>query len=153
MSSEKSLNSVTAEKNTQSSVAENAPRLENSKSKPKLSQELSAANHQHQVEAALADEVGDAQHLRHHVHAARGPPSLPLRLLTKPEVLLIAGGISYVTLWSWMRAGTFPRSRVVGGKSMWRSDEVQAWLDALPVRPLKGDSGPDESNKLKKKTG
>jgi predicted DNA-binding transcriptional regulator AlpA len=43
-----------------------------------------------------------------------------------------------------MRAGRFPRSRVVGGKSMWRSDEVQAWLDALPVRPLKGDSGPDE---------
>ena len=74
------------------------------------------------------------------------------RLLTKP-VLLIAGGVSYVTLWSWMRAGTFPRSRVVGGKSMWRSDEVQAWLDALPVRPLKGDSGLDESDKLKKKTG
>ena len=33
---------------------------------------------------------------------------------------------------------------------MWRSDEVQAWLDALPVRPLKGDSGLDE---LKKTTG
>jgi predicted DNA-binding transcriptional regulator AlpA len=139
MSSEKSLNSVTAEKNTQSSVAENAPRLENSRSKPKLSQELSAANYQQQVEAALADEVGDAQHLRHHVHAARGPPSLPLRLLTKPEVLFIAGNVSYVTLWSWMRAGTFPRSRVVGGKSMWRSDEVQAWLNALPLRKLKGD--------------
>ena len=70
---------------------------------------------------------------------ARGPPSLMLRLLTKPEVLLIAGGVSYPTLWSWMRAGRFPRSRVVGGKSMWRSDEVQAWLDALPVRRLKGD--------------
>ena len=39
---------------------------------------------------------------------------------------------------------TFPRSRIVGGKSMWRSDEVEAWLDALPVRTLKGDSAPDE---------
>lgn len=68
-------------------------------------------------------------------------------MLPKPEVLLIAGGVSYVTLWSWMRAGAFPRSRVVGGKSMWRSDEVEAWLNASPVRPLKGDSGPD------KKTG
>ena len=65
-------------------------------------------------------------------------------MLTKPEVLLIAGGISYPTLWSWMRAGTFPRSRIVGGKSMWRSDEVEAWLNSLPLRPLKGDSGPDE---------
>ena len=34
-----------------------------------------------------------------------------------------------------MRAGTFPRSRVVGGKSMWRSDEIDAWLVALQVRP------------------
>ena len=71
--------------------------------------------------------------------SAHGPPSLVLRLLTKPEVLLIAGGVSYPTLWSWMRAGRFARSCVVGGKSMWRSDEVQLWLDALPVRPLKGD--------------
>jgi Prophage CP4-57 regulatory protein (AlpA) len=39
-----------------------------------------------------------------------------------------------------MRAGTFPRARVVGGRSMWRSDEVDAWMAALPVRPLKGDA-------------
>jgi hypothetical protein len=38
-----------------------------------------------------------------------------------------------------MRAGTFPRSRVVGGKSMWLSSEIEAWLAALPVRQLKGD--------------
>jgi hypothetical protein len=40
------------------------------------------------------------------------------------------------------RDGKFPRSRIVGGKSMWRSDEIKAWLDGLPLRPLKGD---DES--------
>ena len=124
MSSERSLNST----------------LRNPRSKTKLPQPLSAANCQHQIEVALADDPADVQLARQHGRAARGRLSLPLRLLTKPEVLRIAGGVSYVTLWSWMRAGAFPRSRVVGGKSMWRSDEVQAWLDALPVRPLKGDA-------------
>ena len=144
MSPDQSPNSTVAEKNPQSVAAQKALALKNSRSKPKLPQALLAANSQHQVEAALADDLGDARDTRRRVPPARGPPSLVLRLLTKPEVLLIAGGVSYPTLWSWMRAGTFPRSRIVGGKSMWRSDEVQAWLDALPVRPLKGDSGPDE---------
>jgi predicted DNA-binding transcriptional regulator AlpA len=108
-------------------------------SKSKLPQALSAANSQHQVEAAFADDPGNAQHARQRARAAHGPPSLPLRLLTKPEVRRIAGGVSYVTLWSWMRAGTFPRSRVVGGKSMWLSSEIDAWLADLRVRPLKGD--------------
>lgn len=48
--------------------------------------------------------------------------------------------MTFTTIWSWMRAGAFPRSRIVGGKSMWRSDEIQNWLDGLPVRPLKGDA-------------
>jgi predicted DNA-binding transcriptional regulator AlpA len=66
-------------------------------------------------------------------HARRG-----IRLLDKAEVLNITG-VTFPTIWAWMRAGTFPRSRVVGGKSMWLSTEVDAWLAALPVRPLKGD--------------
>ena len=63
-----------------------------------------------------------------------GPP----RLLDKAEILTITG-VSFPTVWAWMRAGTFPRSRVVGGKSMWLSTEIDAWLAQLPVRPLKGD--------------
>ncbi len=59
-------------------------------------------------------------------------------LLDKGEVLAIAN-VSFPTIWAWMRAGTFPRSRIVGGKSMWLSNEVDAWIAALPVRPLKGD--------------
>jgi len=39
-----------------------------------------------------------------------------------------------------MRAGRFPRSRIAGGRSMWRSDEINAWLAELPIRPLKGDA-------------
>jgi predicted DNA-binding transcriptional regulator AlpA len=143
MSREQCLPAV-ADKFSQTGASQKALRLKDSKSKPTLTPELSAENRQHQVTAALADDLGDAQDTHRRVPPARGPPSLPLRMLTKPEVLLIAGGISYPTLWSWMRTGTFPRSRIVGGKSMWRSDEVEAWLNSLPLRPLKGDSGPDE---------
>ncbi|MFZ2075130.1 MAG: AlpA family phage regulatory protein [Xanthobacteraceae bacterium] len=59
-------------------------------------------------------------------------------LLTKPEVLAVAG-VTFPTIWAWMRDGKFPRSRIVGGRSMWRSDEIDKWLAGLPVRPLKGD--------------
>jgi prophage regulatory protein len=65
---------------------------------------------------------------------AQGPP----RLMSKAEVLAIVG-VSFVSVWTWMRAGTFPRSRVVGGKSMWLSTEIAEWIATLPVRPLKGD--------------
>jgi predicted DNA-binding transcriptional regulator AlpA len=58
--------------------------------------------------------------------------------MSKAEVLAITG-VTFPTIWSWMRNGTFPRSRVVGGKSMWFSSEIEAWLAALPVRQLKGD--------------
>ena len=133
--------------------SQQALRLENSKSRPDLTPELSPKNRQHQVDAACAAEIGIAQHNRDRTVPPRDQPSLQLRMLAKPEVLLIAGGVSYVTLWSWMRAGAFPRARIVGGKSMWRSDEVEVWLEALPVRPLKGDPAPDQSEKLQKKTG
>ena len=63
----------------------------------------------------------------------------PVRLLAKHEVMAIAN-VSFPTLWIWMRDGKFPRSRIVGGKSMWVSSEIDAWLAGLPVRPLKGDS-------------
>jgi predicted DNA-binding transcriptional regulator AlpA len=70
---------------------------------------------------------------------AAAPSAPPVRLISKSEVLSMVG-VSFPTVWSWMRAGTFPRSRVVGGKSKWRSDEIENWLAGLPVRPLKGDA-------------
>jgi hypothetical protein len=39
-----------------------------------------------------------------------------------------------------MRAGTFPRGRVVNGKTKWPAADVADWLDGLPVRSLKGDA-------------
>jgi predicted DNA-binding transcriptional regulator AlpA len=66
---------------------------------------------------------------------SQGPP----HLLDKAQVCAIAN-VSFVTVWQWMRQGAFPRSRIVGGKSMWLSTEVDAWIATLPVRPLKGDA-------------
>jgi predicted DNA-binding transcriptional regulator AlpA len=64
-----------------------------------------------------------------------------VRLLDKHDVCAIVG-VSFPTVWAWMRDGRFPRGRVVGGnssKTMWLSTEIEAWLAALPVRQLKGD--------------
>ena len=70
--------------------------------------------------------------------AANGERHAPfgVRLLGKSEVCTIAN-VTFPTIWSWMRAGKFPRGRIVGGQSMWRSDEIDAWLAGLPLRPLK----------------
>jgi predicted DNA-binding transcriptional regulator AlpA len=92
--------------------------------------------------SSLAAETGDHQSDRQRVYGASAPP---VHLLDKSEILAITG-VSYPTVWLWMRQGKFPRSRVIGGdssknsnKSVWRSDEVEAWIAALPVRALKGD--------------
>ena len=78
--------------------------------------------------------------------AARKLDMTPVRLLDKAEVLRIPG-VTFPTLWSWMRAGKFPRARVSAGggsksKSVWRSDEVEQWMDGLPLRRLKDDPFP-----------
>ena len=99
---------------------------------------LVAANRKHQAKQALAGAPDThSKHDQTRVHAPRAPPDT--RLLSKPEVLAIAN-VTYPTLWAWMRAGGFPRSRVVGGRSMWLSTEVEAWLAELPIRHLKGDA-------------
>jgi prophage regulatory protein len=61
-----------------------------------------------------------------------------VRLISKPEVLDRVG-VTFPTIWKWMREGKFPRSREVGGKSCWIEAEVEAWITALPLRRLKGD--------------
>jgi predicted DNA-binding transcriptional regulator AlpA len=97
-----------------------------------IAPDLIDGNEQEVAEEALAA----CEHDERSLHAARAPPSV--RLLSKREVLAIAN-VSYPTVWSWMRQGTFPRSREVGGKSMWLSTDIEAWFATLPVRKLKGD--------------
>jgi predicted DNA-binding transcriptional regulator AlpA len=111
----------------------------------KLSTELIEANKQHILAAGLAPDVPQDRHDKKHVHGARAPPAV--RLLSKGEVCAITG-VTFPTLWQWMRNGQFPRSRVIGrgsnSRSVWRSDEIEAWLAGLPVRSLKGDPSSSE---------
>jgi len=115
--------------------AKKAAALKAANAKARLSSNLIQAN-----EAALTAENLQRQHDERIVHGARAPPE---RLLDKAEVCHIAN-VTFPTVWQWMRDGKFPRSRVVGGKSMWLSSEVDRWLAALPVRPLKGDASSEE---------
>ena len=65
-------------------------------------------------------------------------PAATDRLLTKRD-LLDRVRLSYVQIWKLMRAGTFPRSRAVGGKLVWLESEINEWIRALPRTALKGD--------------
>jgi predicted DNA-binding transcriptional regulator AlpA len=61
------------------------------------------------------------------------------RFVDKAEVCDRVGR-SFVTLWTWMQQGKFPRARDLHGRPVWIEAEIDAWMQALPVRRLKGDS-------------
>jgi predicted DNA-binding transcriptional regulator AlpA len=109
--------------------------------KARLAPNLITANQQAQHEMGLAAKDDPREHDRERVHGARAPPRE--RLLDKADILAITN-VSFPTIWTWQRAGLFPRSRIVGGKSMWLASEIDAWLSTLPVRPLKGDAPSEE---------
>lgn len=72
------------------------------------------------------------------------PISSTPRLLDRHDILAITG-MTYPTIWAWMRAGAFPRCRVSGlgksgSKSVWLSTDIDRWLAELPLRKLKGDT-------------
>jgi predicted DNA-binding transcriptional regulator AlpA len=69
---------------------------------------------------------------------SRLPPGSP-RLVGRAEVEEMIGH-DYTSIWTWMRQGKFPRSRIAGGKSVWFEREIVAWMNSLPVRRLKGDA-------------
>ena len=66
------------------------------------------------------------------------------KLIYRSEILEITG-VSYPTLWEWMRNGKFPRSIEVGGGVAWRQSEIEEWLANLPRRRLKGDAADSSS--------
>jgi prophage regulatory protein len=69
------------------------------------------------------------------------PPRAADKFLSRAQVM-DATGLSYPTIWQWMREGKFPRSREVGGRLVfWRKSEIDAWMASMPVRPLKGEPG------------
>ena len=125
----------------QVAVAKKAASVKAESAKPSvIAPDLIAPNEQGLADEALAAANPPASEHEQSLHAA--PARVGARLLSKREVLAIVG-VSYPTLWSMMRANTFPRSRVVGGKSMWLSTEVEAWMAALPRSRLKGDRPPE----------
>jgi predicted DNA-binding transcriptional regulator AlpA len=68
-----------------------------------------------------------------------------IRLIYKPELLRLIG-VSYSSIFAWMRAGKFPLAREIGpgGQSTrvaWIEAEVLAWLSARPQRRVKPPAG------------
>lgn len=58
------------------------------------------------------------------------------RLLSKAEVLERVG-VSYPTVWLWMRQGRFPKPHDLGGVIRWRESELADWLERQPRREYK----------------
>jgi predicted DNA-binding transcriptional regulator AlpA len=69
-----------------------------------------------------------------------------VRFLSKAEVLESTGR-TYPTIWAWGRADKFPRARQLGNRPMWIESEVDQWIQALPIRKLKGDGEPAETRR------
>jgi predicted DNA-binding transcriptional regulator AlpA len=46
-------------------------------------------------------------------------------------------GIDRVTIWRLERSGSFPRRRLISGRSVrWIDSEIDAWIQALPTAKL-----------------
>jgi len=62
------------------------------------------------------------------------------RFLTRAEVCDMIG-VSYVSLWTWMRAVKFPRGRMISeGRVGWLETDINKWIADRPVQKLKGDN-------------
>jgi predicted DNA-binding transcriptional regulator AlpA len=67
------------------------------------------------------------------------PSETPVRFLGRKEVENKVG-VSYPTIWDWMRKGRFPRSRKIGDQKVsWLESEVDDWMISRPKVRLKGD--------------
>jgi len=68
------------------------------------------------------------------------PP--PVRLLSARQVLDRVP-LSYPTIWKMMREGKFPRARKISNRSFWIESEIDAYINGLLLRRLKGDDEQD----------
>ena len=73
--------------------------------------------------------------------AATEPPRAPIKLLNRDQVLDLIG-VSYASLWGWIRDGKFPAGRSIGfgkkGHVAWIESEVMDCIKSRPVRLPKG---------------
>jgi prophage regulatory protein len=72
-----------------------------------------------------------------------GQPPPPPRLMYRAE-LCKAVGLSYPTIWLWMRDGRFPAGLDLGGKTAWLESEVNEWIAKRPRGRYKT---PDEATR------
>jgi predicted DNA-binding transcriptional regulator AlpA len=63
-----------------------------------------------------------------------------LKLLSKQEVCERVHR-SYPSIWEAICKGLFPRAREQGERPYWFEHEIDAYLEALPLRPIKGEVG------------
>jgi prophage regulatory protein len=63
-----------------------------------------------------------------------------VRLLSRQEVCARLG-VTYPSIWLWMRQGKFPRSVVISKTKIgWLESEIDAYIASLPRSALKGDA-------------
>jgi predicted DNA-binding transcriptional regulator AlpA len=84
-------------------------------------------------------------HQRPEVTGRKGEAALPAKLIFKDELLKLLG-VTYGSLYAWMRDGKFPLAIEVGprgGRSIriaWLESEITEWLAARPRRQLRPTS-------------
>jgi prophage regulatory protein len=59
------------------------------------------------------------------------------RFVFKPELLERVGGVTYPTVWRWMRDGKFPVAVEVGGRIAWLESDIDEWMLSRPLRQYK----------------
>ena len=65
------------------------------------------------------------------------------QMLRAPEVMARTG-LSRVTIWRWVRAGTFPAPIQLGENSIgWPASEITAWLASRPRRTYGAETTPE----------
>ena len=50
-----------------------------------------------------------------------------------------SGKSFFPTIWKLMQLGSFPRARIIGGKSAWIESEISDFIATLPLRRYKND--------------
>lgn len=58
------------------------------------------------------------------------------KLIFKAQVMDLIG-MSFPTIWNWMRSGKFPPAREIGGKICWYEAEVVDWINSRPIKQYK----------------
>lgn len=72
------------------------------------------------------------------------------RLIGRKELCRFLG-VSYTTVWGWIRSERFVPAIDINGIPKWRLSDVRAWVDARPrraVKPLPLASGPKANGQV-----